>query len=62
MNIETDREMLNTIRRWLSEGATISATDISKPVLQLMDDGTFDGNLTIVGAGAVVSIPDEMAG
>ena len=38
--------VLENIRRWLSAGATIKATDTGKPVL-VVSGGVCDGNLTV---------------
>lgn len=44
----THAEMvLDEIRRLLRDGATIRITDPEKPVLELLPDGSCNGNLTI---------------
>ena len=38
---------LDEIRRWLKDGATVKATDINKPILENLDNGTIIGGCTI---------------
>lgn len=48
MNInEQDTEILNQIKRWLAEGATIKATDPKEPFLVFQPNGVYIGGLII---------------
>lgn len=42
-----DCDVLNNIRRWLSMGAIIKATDINKPILKWIGENDIESNLTI---------------
>lgn len=44
---QVERQALCELRRWLKAGATIRATDPTKPVLELLSDGSVLGGLTI---------------
>jgi hypothetical protein len=49
--IETDiinAGIVANLRNWLNSGATISATDKGRPVLEILPDGTVFGGLSIV--------------
>jgi len=41
-----EKEILDNIRRWLENGATIKATDLSKPILKITKDNC-DMNIII---------------
>ena len=43
-----EQRALNFIRDHLQRGATIKATDVEKPVLTIMPDGSCHGNLSIL--------------
>lgn len=45
MNTET--QILDELRRWLKEGATIRATDPSQPVLEILPDGNCNAGITV---------------
>lgn len=38
---------LDQIRVWLSQGFSIKATDLNKPILEQLDNQVCDGNITI---------------
>lgn len=44
---EISAEILSQIRQWLKDGATIRATDPTKPVLEMQPDGTCNGGMTV---------------
>lgn len=47
MSTSIEKEALDNLRKWLSEGATIKATNITEPILEIQSDGNCYGNLTI---------------
>jgi len=51
--------MLNEIRRWLKEGATIKATDPSGKVLEWQKDGAIYGGLTITAPNNGIEVKIE---
>ncbi len=53
--LAAERKVLDMIRGRLAEGCTIKATDASKPILQRLPDGTWNGNLYISGKDELVT-------
>lgn len=42
-----EANILNQLKEWLAQGCSIRATDPSKPFLYPLEDGTWEGGLTI---------------
>jgi hypothetical protein len=44
---EAEHLMLENIREWLKQGATIRVADPKKPILDIQENGSIFGNLRI---------------
>lgn len=52
---EKEKILLENVRLWLKNGATIRATDINKPILAILADGS-------VYSGCTVTYPVNLEG